>query len=239
MKIHIIGCGGVAGYFLPGFLRTLYYAKSPRLRGAIVSLHDGDKLEEKNLQRQNFDREGVGLFKANLLRQDHAWFFNMESNPQYIDTSFQVERPSDLVIVFADNHTARAHALSAADEAGCPLISAANSTIGAEAWFYEPAWRESVLDPRVRWPEILTDDTGSPVHAAGCQSEERMREVPQTPIANNMAAALAMLMFNFHLIDRPGLDAAMTQPFWPVRFYSTNNSLGVEKIHQINETHAN
>jgi hypothetical protein len=235
MKIHIIGCGGVAGYFLSGFLRTLYYAKSSRLRSSVVVLHDGDKLEEKNLQRQNFERDGVGLFKSDLLRQDNRWFPHLESSPAYIDTRFRVERPGDLVIVFADNHLARLHALSAADDAGCALISAANSTIGAEAWFYEPAWRESVLDPRVRWPEILTDDTGSPVHAAGCQSEERLREVPQTPIANNMAAALAMLMFNFHLIDRPGLDAAMTQPFWPVRFYSTNNSFGVEQIRQLTE----
>lgn len=234
---HIIGCGGVASYFLPSFIRALKHCKPLRWRNSTVILHDGDKLEERNLERQNFEDRAVGRYKATSLMVDNAGTYPaIEPSCKYIDTSFE-PGDRDLCIVFADNHLARSHVLAACDRTGASCISAANSTIGAEAWWYEPAWKGTRLDPRVRHPEIDTDDTGSPVHAAGCQSEERLNDVPQTPIANFMAASHAMLLWNFHILTRPGLDADFTRPMWPVVFSSTgssNNTINIQTLEEEN-----
>lgn len=221
MKMHIIGCGGVASYFLAPFLRTLKHIGNPRLRGCPVVLHDGDILERRNLQRQNFGSEGVDRYKAEALRDQHLWYPALEVDTNYIQPGFRIDE-GDVAIIMADNHLARKHSLQAVDEAPRAIaLSAANSTIGAEAWWYSQQMRGTPLDPRIRYPEILTDDTGSPVHAAGCQSEERLNDVPQTPIANFMAASHLLLLWNFVMFERPKLDPKLSLPFWPVQFENT------------------
>jgi hypothetical protein len=225
MTTHIIGCGGVASYFLPPFLRTLKYAQASKLRSHCVKLHDGDTLEEKNLKRQNFEASSVSTPKVEALAKYFDWYPRLETSAAYIDASFQVDN-GDTIIIMADNHIARRHALDAADRAaGVIVLSAANSTIGAEAWWYSPADSGTPRDPRVRWPEMLTDNTGSPVHAEGCNSEARLREIPQTPIANHLASAHLLLLWNFVFIERPTLDATITRPFWPLSFSNTATSL--------------
>lgn len=225
MKTHIIGAGGVASYFLPPFLRTLKHIKKPlRLRNHTVIIHDGDQLEERNLERQNFgaDAAEAKMFKADAMLFACNFYDNLTSEPRYIDSSFCVE-DGDTLIIMADNHLARKHALEAADRAaGVSVFSAANSTIGAEAWWYDPAtMRGTERDPRVKWPEIVTDMTGSPVHAEGCNSEAHLNEVPQTAIANFMAASHLLLLWNFVNLEKPKLDAAITKPFWPIAFSNT------------------
>jgi len=222
MTINIIGCGGVASYFLPPLLRTLRYGDKLRLRNIPVHLYDGDKLEERNFQRQNFETQYVDTNKAFALADSCNWYPKLSVVRHYIDGSFRVD-DGDCIIIMADNHLARRHALDAADRAaGVHVLSAANSTIGAEAWWYDATHdRDTPRDPRVRWPEILTDDTGSPVHASGCNSEARLREVPQTPIANFMAASHLLLLWNFVFIERPKLDPALTRPYWPISFSNT------------------
>lgn len=219
---HIIGCGGVASYFLAPFLRTLKHMKHPALRGGPVVLHDGDVLETKNLQRQNFSEASVDVHKATALVESCPWYPSLTAITEYVDSGWRVE-DGDIIIVVADNHTARRVALEAADAAARSIVlSAANSTIGAEAWWYESrTMKGTPFDPRVRYPEILTDATGSPVHAEGCQSEERLNDVPQTPIANFMAASHLLLLWNFVLFERPKLDPKLSLPFWPIQFSNT------------------
>ena len=229
MTTHIIGAGGVASYFLPPFLRTLKHIRKPlRLKNHAVIIHDGDTLEERNFERQNFSEanrpsvQGEGCFKAASLAYDNGWYANVASREHYIDSSFAVD-DGDTILVMADNHLCRRHSLEAADRAaGVTVLSAANSTIGAEAWWYDAGgMKDTGLDPRAKWPVILTDDTGSPVHAEGCNSEARLDETPQTPIANFMAAAHLLLLWNFVFIEKPKLDAGLTKPFWPVSFSNT------------------
>jgi hypothetical protein len=235
MTTHIIGCGGVASHFIDPFLRTLKHCKPRRLRGSKVILWDGDKLEEKNLQRQNFEEVDVAEreYKARALVTRNHWYPEIHWVGNYIDASFECE-PKDTIIVFVDNHPARATALNAADTFGASVISAANSTIGAEAWFYEPRWKDTGLDPRVRHPVILTDDSDNPLRAGGCQSEQRLNDIPQTPIANFMAASHALLLWNFHYLTRPNLDEEMTRAMWPIAFSSSASTKTQHTYEQYN-----
>lgn len=229
MKTHhyIIGCGGVGSYFLPPFLKTLRWIDNPRFRNAPVTLIDGDVLEEKNLRRQQFSRVGRtdgAEPKVNIL---HAMFYSeydqLTATPRYIDTSFQPDERS-ILLVFCDNHPARKDALAAADRTRSTVIIAANSSIGAQAYVYLPEWKGGPLDPRVRFPEIETDTSDSPVHAAGCATEANLEANPQTPIANYMAASHALLLWNFWNIERPKLDREMTLGFWPVELCNTGTT---------------
>lgn len=221
IKNYIIGCGGVGSYFLPPFAKTLRWIDHPRHRNAPIVLVDGDVLETKNLKRQQFATSAVGVFKAEAAAAAISGEYpGIEHDSRYIDTSFTPDDRS-VLFVFCDNHIARKDALAAADRTGSTTIIAANSSIGAHSYVYLPEWKGGPLDPRVRFPEILTDLTGSPVQASGCASEENLEENPQTPIANFMAASHALLLWNFWSFYRSELDRELTMGFWPVELSNT------------------
>ena len=55
----------------------------------------------------------------------------------------------------------------------------------------------SYCDPREYYPDILTDQSGSPVHAEGCTGEAQ-KETPQLVLANMWAAAHMMHLLWYH-----------------------------------------
>jgi molybdopterin/thiamine biosynthesis adenylyltransferase len=199
-NIYIIGCGGVCTYFAPSFFKVVNYNK--KLKSSTqITLVDGDVIEQKNFERQNFDNEeNVGGYKSEILalhyieKYDHD--FNINAINEYITDSFQAEDKS-LIFCFVDNHPARKDILTVADRNSCDCIFAANSTVGAHAYYYTHKWANTALDPRLRYPEILTIDTGSPLRAGGCDTEQHLNEVPQTAIANQFAASHALFLWNF------------------------------------------
>lgn len=60
-RVIIVGCGGIGSWLAPAIGRTLEF-QAP---GSMMILVDGDNYEEKNVERQNFDRIGN---KAHVLR---------------------------------------------------------------------------------------------------------------------------------------------------------------------------
>lgn len=63
-KILVVGCGGNGAYLIP--LLARYLAKSPSeiVQQIELVLIDGDKVEEKNILRQNFVQMEIGMNKA-------------------------------------------------------------------------------------------------------------------------------------------------------------------------------
>lgn len=225
MNHYIIGCGGVCTYFLPSFLKTINHTKA--FKKSTVTLVDGDSLETKNLERQLFSENYVGQYKAAALAEEYQRQYpNMVLRciNDYITDSFVVENKS-MVICFVDNHPARKDILSVIDRYKCKSIFAANSTIGAQAFYYESPWAGSGLDPRTRYPEILTTETGSPIRAAGCNTEERLNEVPQTALANQFAAFHALHLWNFWTVEYKELDIEQSFNFWPIELNNTFSKL--------------
>jgi hypothetical protein len=215
--IYIIGCGGVGSWLAP----ALALLTSP----AQLVLIDADILEEKNLDRQLFKPEDIGRSKAEALserygcRHINAWF----------SEGLMEFHEDDWLIVCVDNHMARKAALSVCDRYGTLAIFAANETHSAEAYFYQREWMNQPLDPRVYFPDILTDRSNDPrSRAIGCTGEAQ-KENPQLVTSNSLAASLAGHLFALWHMHAPTVKAT-TVPFLPYRLVANRTRLETHLI---------
>jgi len=205
--VFLVGCGGVGSYLSYPLALTLAFgfAKTPKL-----VLVDGDEFEKKNLERQMFPKDQVGKNKAEVLAQSLTQTgVTVEVLPAYIhkDTVWDVKNAC--VISAVDNHTARRVILDKVDEEpSASAILAGNELTSAEAYFYQAVWKDTDMDPRVRYPSILTDTSDDPVvAAAGCATTEGLKASGgQTTVANYMASAFALHLFQAHYITARQLD---------------------------------
>jgi molybdopterin/thiamine biosynthesis adenylyltransferase len=204
--IIVIGCGGVGSYLIPPLCKLTQN----------ILLMDGDTLEPKNLDRQLFSASDLGKNKAEAL----ALRYGVQHRPQYFSTGVIETTLGDVLMVCADNHAARHEALAQCDSTECTAIIAANETHSAEAYYYQHEWNGEKLDPRVYYPEILTDRSGDPRRRdAGCTGEAQQLR-PQLASANFMAAALALQLYVVWVMERPQLeDEAL--PHLPHKLTST------------------
>lgn len=181
--IYLIGCGGV-GSFLSEALCRLH---SP----SEITLVDGDTLERKNLDRQIFRDSDIGKNKASAL----ADRMKCQFIGKWYSESLVQHNARDWIIGAVDNNSARRSILISADMAGCNALFGANETHSSEAYVYLPRWINTRLDPRVMYPEILTDRENDPRAAAiGCTGEAQIKN-RQLVTANFMAAALVAHLF--------------------------------------------
>ncbi len=193
MKIYIIGCGGV-GSFLAPTMCLLAGAKN-------IVLVDGDTLEKKNLNRQLFTEADIGNNKAAAL----AAKYECDFIPDWYSESLIAHDYNDWLLGVVDNHIARRAILTATDFAGCSAIFGANEVHSSEAFVYRSGWIGTKNDPRIMYPEIMTDNTNDPRRGAiGCTGEAQAANV-QLVTANFMAAALVA-----HLYVLWGMEARKT-----------------------------
>jgi hypothetical protein len=224
----VIGCGGVASYLLPCLLRTF---KVPRL-----ILHDGDTLEERNLDRQLFSSEQIGMNKAEALADLIREQFpeqQIEVVPEYFHEGTSVDSMATL-IVCVDNHTARRNALSVADSLTCNTVIAGNEYTDASGMMYLPQWRGTALDPRVRYPEILTDKRDDPRRPESCQGVAQQAN-PQLAMANFGAANHTLWLLWYWLIEVRSLDRAVVESFSPIEHSNNFNRFRTALSGEVNK----
>lgn len=189
MKIHIIGCGGGASHFLPNFLRTY--------KDVEFVLQDGDVLEERNLDRQLFDKKHVGKNKATALA------LTLRLKCEIVEAYWTSGSPihGDVVLCFADNNTCRRELLAQIDddERDLLFITAANGERDAQAYAFHALFKDMPWDCRRIFPGILEPDY-SPAYA--CTAPEVANERPQTLLANAMSAMLAHQIFRSWFLTR-------------------------------------
>ncbi len=181
--IYIIGVGGVGSWLAPTMCL---------LAGTDnVTLVDGDKLEKKNLNRQLFTENEIGQNKAHALAAKYGCN-HMAS--WYSETLFP-HSSQDWLMCVVDNNPGRMAALRASDMSECRVIFAANEVHSSEAYVYLPYWKDRRLDPRVMYPEMMTDRRNDPrARSIGCTGEAQAANV-QLVTANMMAAALAAHLY--------------------------------------------
>ena len=194
MSTYLIGAGGVGSFVAPALCKLIGPDK--------VIIMDGDNLESKNLDRQLFNEGQIGMSKAEALGLQYAC--------SYLDEWFafgvRSYEPEDWLICCVDNHPARLAALQVCDYSKCQAIFAANETFSSEAYVYKPEWKDSSLDPRLLYPEIMSDHAGDPRRAAiGCVGEPQL-ENRQLVTANLMAAGLALHLYVVWAMEAIKLD---------------------------------
>jgi ThiF family len=215
--IYIIGCGGVGSWLTP----SLTLLTSPEQ----ITLIDADILEEKNLDRQLFKPEDIGKSKVEALAERYGCHFMHE----WFSEGLREFREDDWLIVCVDNHMARKAALNVCDRYGTLAIFAANETSSSEAYFYQREWRGTPLDPRVYFPDILTDKSNDPrARAIGCTGEAQ-KENPQLVTSNSMAASLAGHLFALWHLHAPTVKPQII-PCLPYRLVCNRTGMETHKI---------
>lgn len=87
--IALVGIGGTGGYILQSFMRML---KNFEIRG-LLTLADGDEVEEKNLLRQNFIQPDIGKKKVEVLarRYSNVYDMHIRTIDRYVENMEAVE----------------------------------------------------------------------------------------------------------------------------------------------------
>lgn len=212
MKTYVVGCGGTGSLLTP--VLCMLIGKEN------VVLIDGDELEPKNLNRQLFDLGQVGQNKAMALAEKYG----CDAISKWYSFGLMEHAKTDVLIVCLDNHPGRVSALQSCDYEGCSAIFAANETHSSESYFYRREWKGTPLDPRVRWPEMLTDHSGDPRAAEiGCTGEYQERN-RQLVSANFLAGALAIHLYILWQQEVPKLSKE-TIPMLPYHFRANMTKL--------------
>ena len=186
-NVLIIGAGGVTSYMIIVLMKAFDITD--------LVIRDGDKLEEKNLDRQLFDKSYIGWFKSealcHIVNTTYENNAHAKNNSTYVTSANSIDDEDwTIVLCNVDNHPARLAVLQAADMYDFPVIFASNEYFDAQAMLYLPEWKDTEADPRIKFPEILTDKSGSPVSCTGDLQEAS----PQLALANFSAASLALDM---------------------------------------------
>lgn len=194
--IYIIGAGGVGSWLTPSVCMLL-----GRERVTVV---DGDMLENKNLNRQLFTEQDIGAPKAHCL----AVRYGCGHLDQYYSHGTISLDPTDWLLGCVDNNGGRLAILESCDAYGCRAIFGANEVTSAEAYYYQPDWRESLADPRQYYPEIKNDLRNDPRRATiGCTGEAQEKN-RQLVTANFMAAALMQHLLVLWELERKKMKRA-------------------------------
>jgi molybdopterin/thiamine biosynthesis adenylyltransferase len=193
MKIKVIGIGGIGDALLLTLIRYLYFQKP----SARITLIDGDNYEEKNRERQSFDRIGnKAEIKAERLRLDFSQL-SIKAEPEYItpESAEYLIEDGDIVFLCVDNHKTRSFVSEfCRDVDNITLISGGNDYTDGNIQVYVRRNGEDLTLPlgNKYHPEIAFPQGRSP-HEIGCG--EVVESNPQLVITNNFIAALMLNAF--------------------------------------------
>jgi hypothetical protein len=219
-KIWLIGCGGIGGWIAAALGRTL--------KGGSLTLIDADTVEEHNLDRQLFTTQDIGRSKASVMLKmvgrTVPESVHLAQMPHWFpDPAVDWGSAPDAIFVAVDNHAARKEVLNYLDvNPGTRGFLAANGLLDAEAYFYEASMKDTPADPRIMFPEILTDNSENRL-APPCTGEQQVR-FPQLAVANMLAASYAMYLWWHHLMVLPSLkDSGIRAACAIGRVYNTGS----------------
>lgn len=223
MKIYVIGAGGGASYLLPVLVRSLQ--KATHLQELVII--DRDTLEERNVERQLFSYDGVGKGKAAILAANLQGLCRFPITPKLEwFTDATLIDPESFLICLADNHVARLAVLDQCDETGSCAVIAGNEQWWSDAYYYNPVFKGTQADPRIRYPEIVTDKSDDPTRPP-CNDAATLIAEPQSAHANAFAASFTMHLVQLYLllIQDYDLDDTDVRNALPIEFSSTKTGI--------------
>lgn len=194
-RVYVIGVGGTGSNLLKEFAR--YLSRSNKQNDIELTIIDGDMVEEKNLDRQWFSEDMIGIHKseAMALTLQDIFGINICYHTNYL-TSLQemkeifgmgaTQEDAPIIISCVDNHHVRKllHELYE-QAANLYIIDSANEFSSGEVVVSMKIEHVPVYPDRSYYfPEILEDS--KPVTEMGC--EELNNASPQHLITNLYAA---------------------------------------------------
>lgn len=198
MRIGVIGAGGTGGWV------ANLLAKMLKPEDVLV-LIDRDKFERKNMDRQLNCR--VGRFKVAALAEAINARCEVKPIAGWFGAGDDILPELDAVICCADNHRARLACLMYADRHdSCMAYIAGNGYESFDAYAYQSLWRDTAQDPRIYFPELLTDASGDPT-APPCTGAV-LESSPQLALANMQAATAVCRLWYFWTFKVPEFDVA-------------------------------
>lgn len=215
VKIVMLGCGGTGGHIAPHLYRLLYSLDRP-VRFIIA---DGDKVEEKNLVRQNFIKADLGENKAKVLAQRYSSVFGIETEyiPEFIedrerlaelvtplrqDRGYMTPSVDELVIVIGcvDNNKSR-KLMNEVFKSVSPLvyIDSGNGEYTGQVVCGIRSGKRTVFKPVCSiFPDILEETDKFPTELSCAEASV---SAPQSIVANITAATLVVNMVYNILVD--------------------------------------
>jgi hypothetical protein len=204
-NFHLVGCGGVGTKFLRDT------ADSRQFKIENITFWDSDIIEEKNLVRQLFTKEEIGMSKSDVLhnRMDCSPYSNLMAESGMVSSLGDFSRSNavgmglankpweenTIIFMATDNLESRVLSLELLDKWGgedSMVLSAANADaadgvgLGCTAWIYRKEFKDTDKDPRTRHDLSCKEqqvNTGRP-----CAESESS----QTNIANSGASQRAI-----------------------------------------------
>lgn len=192
----VIGSGGTGTYFLKEISRFLSSSNNAKDLVASMTIIDGDTVEGKNLSRQCFTEQDIGLHKASVMAEvlNQSFGLNWRAYTEYITDISQIKKHCEknipVIIGCVDNHAARLVCEGFFNsQTSCIFFDAANEYEHGEVVYSYKIENHLIGPLRSHYfPDILSGDLRS-VTDLSC--EELNQSQPQH-ILTNMTAGLAL-----------------------------------------------
>lgn len=231
LKALIVGAGGVTSYMLPALKNSF---------DLHLTLVDGDHLEKRNLDRQLFRNNHVGMYKAEALmrtynfRKSEGQVVRQYFDSEMLETEYKYFfHNADILICCADNHPARRDLINAAIQLEKPILICANEYSTSQAYLFDPKLGVDAMNPFNRYPELLTSNEGSPIRCQG----DALEATPQLAIANQMSASLGnLLLWSW---SPTILDNKPADDYLPVEFQSTFSKMETTTLGELKQCLSN
>lgn len=203
--ILVVGAGGTGSCFLQKFARFQAALNYMNINVVVI---DGDRVERKNLKRQNFFDDSIGKYKSENLVELAADSYGLEwgainsyvleiNNIVDAFRSIEIETCMNVKILIGcvDNHAARRVMESWFEqEKDCIYIDSANDEFDGEIIVSAKA-RGSIISPlrSFYFPDVLTDDSPSVVEES---CEVRNQSSPQHQATNDLAGNIILSLIS-------------------------------------------
>jgi len=212
-EIHIVGCGGIGSWFIPGFFKIM----TPLLNaqdGVKLFLWDPDIVETRNVERQNFISSDVGKAKAEVLALRYGNAYGISDS-----ISYRVEEYKGFnrfVIAFVDDPQTRVRISESTRYSGM-YLDVGNERKAGQAYLQIGLDRRSRNSPALTqvFPELLT-----------AKKDESCANDAQNLYINHIGASVALNMAREIIIEK-SIDGILT-------FFGTNRVQRTLNIDQVN-----
>ena len=212
-NIVVVGAGGTGSYFLKEFSRYLCGNEKALCRIESLAIIDGDRVEEKNISRQAFMAQDIGLPKAVVMASalNEAFGLNWSGYDRYLLDVSMMERLMNgysvpVIIGCVDNHACRLVCEKFFQEKECCIYFDAASEFSSGEVVYSVKQYDKASPLRSEiFPEIKKGDLRN-VEEMSCTE---LNAVAPQHICANMNAGFHLLSGMTTLLETGKVNAGM------------------------------